>query len=65
MHAARDVGLLVAKLMFNRLAMIGVEWVDGTRAAGKSRLHLLGYGHRTGPAFATLIGVGRPARDAA
>jgi putative flavoprotein involved in K+ transport len=29
------------------------------------RLHLLGYGDWTGPASATLIGVGRPARDAA
>ncbi|WP_326656690.1 ArsO family NAD(P)H-dependent flavin-containing monooxygenase [Streptomyces sp. NBC_00385] len=37
----------------------------GTRAAGEPRLHLLGYGDWTGPASATLIGVGRPARDAA
>ncbi|MEV8320481.1 ArsO family NAD(P)H-dependent flavin-containing monooxygenase [Streptomyces sp. NPDC059900] len=37
----------------------------GTRAAGETRLHLLGYGDWTGPASATLIGVGRPARDAA
>ncbi|WP_055593418.1 ArsO family NAD(P)H-dependent flavin-containing monooxygenase [Streptomyces hirsutus] len=37
----------------------------GTRALGESRLHLLGYGDWTGPASATLIGVGRPARDAA
>ncbi|WP_329160611.1 ArsO family NAD(P)H-dependent flavin-containing monooxygenase [Streptomyces anulatus] len=38
---------------------------DGTRALGEPRLHLLGYGDWTGPASATLIGAGRPARDAA
>ncbi|MEH0557642.1 ArsO family NAD(P)H-dependent flavin-containing monooxygenase [Streptomyces sp. B21-101] len=38
---------------------------EGTRAAHEPRLHLLGYGDWTGPASATLIGVGRPARDAA
>ncbi|MFF2236286.1 ArsO family NAD(P)H-dependent flavin-containing monooxygenase [Streptomyces anulatus] len=37
----------------------------GTRAADEPRLHLLGYGDWTGPASATLIGVGRLARDAA
>ncbi|NBM17469.1 ArsO family NAD(P)H-dependent flavin-containing monooxygenase [Streptomyces sp. GC420] len=37
----------------------------GTRALAEPRLHLLGYGDWTGPASATLIGVGRPARDAA
>ncbi|MEU2117040.1 ArsO family NAD(P)H-dependent flavin-containing monooxygenase [Streptomyces sp. NPDC016459] len=37
----------------------------GTQALGDPRLHLLGYGDWTGPASATLIGVGRPARDAA
>lgn len=35
----------------------------GTQAVGEPRLHLLGYGDWTGPASATLIGVGRPARD--
>ncbi|MFE5374094.1 ArsO family NAD(P)H-dependent flavin-containing monooxygenase [Streptomyces mirabilis] len=35
-----------------------------TRAVDEPRLHLLGYGDWTGPASATLIGVGRPARDA-
>ncbi|MGW8970556.1 ArsO family NAD(P)H-dependent flavin-containing monooxygenase [Streptomyces platensis] len=39
--------------------------IDGTRAVDEPRLHLLGYGDWTGPASATLIGVGRPARDAA
>ncbi|MFE7094319.1 ArsO family NAD(P)H-dependent flavin-containing monooxygenase [Streptomyces erythrochromogenes] len=39
--------------------------MEGTRAADEPRLHLLGYGDWTGPASATLIGVGRPARDAA
>ncbi|MDQ1012995.1 glycine/D-amino acid oxidase-like deaminating enzyme [Streptomyces sp. V4I23] len=38
---------------------------DGTRAVAEPRLHLVGYGDWTGPASATLIGVGRPARDAA
>ncbi|MGW3267564.1 ArsO family NAD(P)H-dependent flavin-containing monooxygenase [Streptomyces sp. NPDC001056] len=38
---------------------------DGTRALDEPRLHLLGYGDWTGPASATLIGVGRPAREAA
>ncbi|MDN3267229.1 ArsO family NAD(P)H-dependent flavin-containing monooxygenase [Streptomyces sp. MA15] len=38
---------------------------DGTRTLGEPRLHLLGYGDWTGPASATLIGVGRTARDAA
>jgi putative flavoprotein involved in K+ transport len=37
----------------------------GTRAVDEPRLHLLGYGDWTGLASATLIGVGRPARDAA
>ncbi|WP_411130020.1 ArsO family NAD(P)H-dependent flavin-containing monooxygenase [Streptomyces sp. x-19] len=37
---------------------------DGTRVLQEPRLHLLGYGDWTGPASATLIGVGRPAREA-
>ncbi|WP_053764274.1 ArsO family NAD(P)H-dependent flavin-containing monooxygenase [Streptomyces sp. AS58] len=37
---------------------------NGTCALGEPRLHLLGYGDWTGPASATLIGVGRTARDA-
>lgn len=37
---------------------------DGTRARDEPRLHLLGYGDWTGPASATLIGVGRTARSA-
>ena len=37
----------------------------GTQARGEPCLHLLGYGDWTGPASATLIGVGRPAREAA
>ena len=36
----------------------------GTRASGEARLHLLGYGDWTGPASATLLGVGRSARAA-
>ncbi|MFF7310228.1 ArsO family NAD(P)H-dependent flavin-containing monooxygenase [Streptomyces sp. NPDC008137] len=38
---------------------------SGTRAVDEPRLYLLGYGDWTGPASATLIGVGRPARDTA
>ncbi|CAN3978205.1 ArsO family NAD(P)H-dependent flavin-containing monooxygenase [Kitasatospora purpeofusca] len=38
--------------------------VDGTRAVEDGRIHLLGYGDWTGPASATLIGVGRTARTA-
>ncbi|MDX5563919.1 ArsO family NAD(P)H-dependent flavin-containing monooxygenase [Streptomyces sp. ID05-04B] len=37
----------------------------GTRALEEPRLHLLGYGDWTGPASATLIGVGRPVRGTA
>lgn len=37
----------------------------GTQAAAEPRVHLLGYGDWTGPASATLVGTGRPARDAA
>ncbi|MER6097946.1 ArsO family NAD(P)H-dependent flavin-containing monooxygenase [Streptomyces sp. NPDC001728] len=38
---------------------------QGTEVVGEPRLHLLGYGDWTGPASATLVGVGRPAREAA
>lgn len=38
---------------------------EGTRAIADQRIHLLGYGDWTGPASATLIGVGRTAREAA
>ena len=37
---------------------------DGTAASGDPRVRLIGYGDWTGPASATLIGVGRTARDA-
>ncbi len=36
----------------------------GTRALAEPRLHLVGYGDWTGPGSATLIGVGRTAREA-
>ncbi|MDZ7882044.1 MAG: ArsO family NAD(P)H-dependent flavin-containing monooxygenase [Mycobacterium sp.] len=42
----------------------GYVATGGTRAVDEPRLHLLGYGDWTGPASATLIGVGRPAREA-
>lgn len=38
--------------------------VEGTRSIEDHRVHLLGYGDWTGPASATLIGVGRTARTA-
>jgi len=38
---------------------------EGTRAIHEPRLHLLGYGDWSGPASATLIGVGRTAKAAA
>lgn len=37
----------------------------GTRATAEPRLFLVGYGDWTGPASATLVGVGRTARDTA
>ncbi|GAA4668389.1 ArsO family NAD(P)H-dependent flavin-containing monooxygenase [Nocardioides nanhaiensis] len=43
---------------------VRTEPPGGTRSAEEPRLHLLGYGDWTGPASATLIGVGRTARDA-
>ncbi|MBD0843576.1 ArsO family NAD(P)H-dependent flavin-containing monooxygenase [Streptomyces sp. TRM68416] len=55
----------------SHLAPLGLRGVrgriptEGTRAVAEPRLHLLGYGDWTGPASATLIGVGRTARDAA
>ena len=38
--------------------------VEGTRSVREPALHLIGYGDWTGPGSATLIGVGRTARDA-
>jgi putative flavoprotein involved in K+ transport len=52
------------------LAPLGLRGSDGhiptagTRSVAEPRLHLLGYGDWTGPASATLIGVGRTAREA-
>jgi len=54
----------------SHLARLGLRNAEGhiatrgTQAVDEPRLHLLGYGDWTGPASATLIGVGRPARDA-
>ncbi|MFD5267383.1 ArsO family NAD(P)H-dependent flavin-containing monooxygenase [Streptomyces sp. NPDC058335] len=48
-----------------RRGRIAMDALEGTRSVAEPRLHLLGYGDWTGPASATLIGVGRPARDAA
>lgn len=42
---------------------VPVDGTSGTRADGEPRLHLVGYGDWTGPASATLLGVGRSARD--
>ena len=55
----------------SHLAPLGLARHDGhpvtvdTRAVDEPRIHLLAYGDWTGPASATLIGVGRTARDAA
>lgn len=52
------------------LAPLGLRGADGgiatagTRAVAEPRLHLVGYGDWTGPGSATLIGVGRTAREA-
>lgn len=42
---------------------VPVDGPVGTRAEGEPRLFLVGYGDWTGPASATLLGVGRSARD--
>lgn len=42
---------------------VSVDGASGTRADAEPRLHLVGYGDWTGPASATLLGVGRSARD--
>ncbi len=42
----------------------GLPVTDGTRSVDDPRLHLLGYGDRTGFASATLIGAGRTAKPA-
>lgn len=42
---------------------VSVDGPTGTRAEGEPRLFLVGYGDWTGPASATLLGVGRSARD--
>jgi hypothetical protein len=42
-----------------------VDGPSGTRAVSEPRLHLVGYGDWTGPASATLLGVGRSARATA
>ncbi|MGW1605896.1 ArsO family NAD(P)H-dependent flavin-containing monooxygenase [Streptomyces eurythermus] len=53
------------------LASLGLRTPDGriptrgTRCATDPRIHLVGYGDWTGPASATLVGVGRTAREAA
>ena len=44
---------------------VPVDGSSGTQATGDPRLFLVGYGDWTGPASATLIGVGRSARDTA
>ena len=41
----------------------GTVELDGTRAVAEPRLWFVGYGGWTGPASATLIGVGRSARE--
>jgi putative flavoprotein involved in K+ transport len=49
----------------DRTGRIPVRGAAGTQSLGEPRLHLVGYGDWTGPASATLVGVGRSARDTA
>lgn len=49
----------------DRHGRVSIEGRAGTRAEREPRLHLVGYGDWTGPASATLLGVGRSARDTA
>jgi putative flavoprotein involved in K+ transport len=48
----------------DRRGRLPIDGSTETRAQGEALLHLLGYGNWTGPASATLLGVGRSARDA-
>jgi putative flavoprotein involved in K+ transport len=48
----------------DRQGKLPIDGSTETRAQGEARLHLLGYGDWTGPASATLLGVGRSARAA-
>jgi cation diffusion facilitator CzcD-associated flavoprotein CzcO len=52
-------------LLRNEEGRVAVDGSSGTRSDGEPRLHLVGYGDWTGPASATLLGVGRSARDTA
>jgi cation diffusion facilitator CzcD-associated flavoprotein CzcO len=49
----------------DRDGRLSVGGTSGTRADGEPRLFMVGYGDWTGPASATLLGVGRSARDTA
>ncbi|CAH9419914.1 Flavin-dependent monooxygenase ArsO associated with arsenic resistance [Streptomyces globisporus] len=67
-HTVRGRDHLVHRLppgpVPSRLNLRGRIPTDGSRVLSEPRLHLPGYGDWTGQASATLIGVGRPARDA-
>jgi hypothetical protein len=47
----------------NERGQVSIDGASGTRADAEPRLYLVGYGDWTGPASATLLGVGRSARD--
>jgi hypothetical protein len=49
----------------DREGRVSVDGASGTRVDREPRLHLVGYGDWTGAASATLLGVGRSARDTA
>ena len=51
--------------LHNARGQVLVDGASGTRADAEPRLFLVGYGDWTGPASATLLGVGRSARDTA
>lgn len=60
--ALRPVRSLLLRDETGRVRLTGAS---GTRVEGEPRLHLVGYGDWTGPASATLLGVGRSGRATA
>ena len=63
--ALRHLAPLGLRHATGHVATVPRDGAPGTEAAGAPGLFLVGYGDWTGPASATLIGVGRTARDTA
>ena len=63
--ALRHLAPLRLRHATGHVATVPRDRAPGTEAAGAPGLFLVGYGDWTGPASATLIGVGRTARDTA